>query len=233
MRLTKLIFIDGLPGLGKTTTATWLASRLRSAGFKTNLLLESQPGHPLNVGGDLHPAGDVTGEALFKRYTPRSYIAESLERWHSSVQTAMQVEAINVLDSYPFQNSIRILLQMNASIESIQAYADQVETLALPLQPVLIYLNHPDLDYATRQFASISAQRGKEWTDYVIALVMRCPYAVANQLVGYEGLMQFLKDYKLLVDDLLKRSRLPRIMLENCAGDWDECYRSIEGFLGM
>ena len=31
MRDTKLIFVEGLPGLGKTTTASWLTARLRAS----------------------------------------------------------------------------------------------------------------------------------------------------------------------------------------------------------
>jgi shikimate kinase len=48
MRETQLVFVDGLPGLGKTTTASWLASRLQSRQLATDLFLESQPGHPTN-----------------------------------------------------------------------------------------------------------------------------------------------------------------------------------------
>ena len=57
MRNIRLIFVEGLPGLGKTTTASWLASRLPSQRLVVNLFEEHQLGHPLNVGGDLHPAG--------------------------------------------------------------------------------------------------------------------------------------------------------------------------------
>ena len=63
---TKLIFVEGLPGLGKTTTSVWLARRLHALGVPVNLLEEAQPNHPLNVGGALHPAGDTPGEAFFQ-----------------------------------------------------------------------------------------------------------------------------------------------------------------------
>jgi hypothetical protein len=69
MRESKLIFVEGLPGSGKTTTAAWLASRLRSERVMVNLFLEHQPEHPLNVGGTLHPSGETSGEAFFQRYT--------------------------------------------------------------------------------------------------------------------------------------------------------------------
>jgi hypothetical protein len=142
MRDTQLIMVEGLPGLGKTTTASWLAARLRAEHLPVRLYLESQPEHPINVGGNLHPAGDVTGETYFQQYRPASFIQESLQRWQAFVDDAMQTDAISVLDSYPFQNSIRILLQMDAALDDMRAYAAQVEALVMPLRPALIYLSH-------------------------------------------------------------------------------------------
>jgi hypothetical protein len=74
MRDTRLIFVERLPGAGKTTTASWLASRLRSECLRVTLFLEHQPEHPLNVGGTLHPSGEITGEAFFLRYTALRFV---------------------------------------------------------------------------------------------------------------------------------------------------------------
>jgi hypothetical protein len=89
MRDTQLIFVEGLSGSGKTTTAVWLDTRLHSERLRVNLWLEHQPEHPLNVGGTLHPSGDTTGEAFFQRYTSASFVHESLQRWHAFVRTAL------------------------------------------------------------------------------------------------------------------------------------------------
>ncbi len=233
MRNTKLIFIDGLPGLGKTTTASWVSARLKSEGLTVNLFEEHQAGHPLNVGGDLHPAGDTPGEAFFQRYTVESFIQESLEKWSASIPAALQSDAINILDSYPFQNSVRVLLQMDAAPDSIREYAEKVENLVMPLHPVLIYLNHRDIPSAIQQFHQISLQRGQAWTDYVVELVTQCPYAEARHLEGYDGVTEFLLDYKQVIENLMSQSHIPRIVLENCAAGWDGCYRQIETFLGL
>ena len=124
--------VEGLPGLGKTTTASWLAARFRAELLPVRLYLESQPEHPINVGGDLHPAGDVTGETYFQRYRPASFIQESLLRWQAFVDDAMQTDAISVLDSYPFQNSIRILLQMDAAHDDMQNMRPKLRPSSCP-----------------------------------------------------------------------------------------------------
>jgi hypothetical protein len=230
---TQLIFVEGLPGLGKSTTSYWLANLLQSEGLQVQFYEEHQPGHPLNVGGDLHPAGDLVGDVYFQQYTPESFIQESLSRWQGFVQAAMTAGTIHVLDSYPFQNSARILLQMNAATQTIETYTDQVEALGMPLQPVLIYLSHSDLAHAIQHMDSISAQRGQEWKEYVVKLITHSPYATARHLEGYGGVTQFISDYKRLSDALLQRSHLPRLVLESCTGKWDVCYQRIEAFLQL
>ncbi|MCU0501809.1 MAG: hypothetical protein MUC51_08595 [Anaerolineae bacterium] len=233
MHDTRLIFVEGLPGLGKTTTASWLATRLRAEHLPVRLYLESQPGHPINVGGDLHPAGDVTGETYFQQYRPASFIQESLERWQAFVDDATQADTISVLDSYPFQNSVRILLQMDAALDDMRAYAAQVEALVMPLRPVLIYLSHRDVAHSVQHFSEIGAQRGAAWMDYVARLIAHCPYGAARHLEGTGGVLAFMGDYKQLTDALLRESRLPRIVLKDCAGEWNRCYRQIEAFLDL
>src|SRR6185437_8981735 len=62
---TRLIFVEGLPGAGKTTTSTYIAERLRRKRLAVETWAEVEPDHPLNVGGALHPAGSTTGAGLF------------------------------------------------------------------------------------------------------------------------------------------------------------------------
>ena len=233
MRDTRLIFVEGQPGMGKTTTASWLAERLAAARVPVSLYPESQPGHPINVGGGLHPAGNVTGERFFQQYTSASFIQESLQRWQDFVSGARPTDAVTVLDSYPYQNSVRILLQMDAGRADIRAYAAQVEAIAAPLRPVLLYFSHQDTAQAIRHTQEIGERRGQAWMDYVATLVAQCPYTVARRLEGYAGVLAFMAGYQQLLDALLANSHLPRLDLGNCAGCWDGCYRRIETYLGL
>ena len=119
---TRVIFVDGLPGSGKSTTAEYVAGALEQRGIPCRLLRERETDHPLNVGGDLHPSGSTTGARMFAAYTVRSFIEESLARWSAFVAEAMGSERVSVLDSYPFQNSVRVLSQMDADLSTLAAY---------------------------------------------------------------------------------------------------------------
>ena len=104
---TGLIFVDGLPGSGKSTTAEYVAGKLDQRGIPCRLLREREPEHPLNVGKDLHPSGNTTGARMFATYTVSSFVNESLARWNAFVAETSSAGIIYVLDSHPFQNSAK------------------------------------------------------------------------------------------------------------------------------
>jgi thymidylate kinase len=230
MRATRLIFVEGLPGSGKSSTARYLAGSLSRAGIASQCFMEVEPNHPLNVGGELHPAGDTPGTGLFEHYTVETYVAEGLRRWHRFVAWASEQQAINILDSYPYQNAARVLLQMDASTDRIREYTADVENMAEPLAPVLIYLDRTGYRKALE---STSRQRGEAWTSYVVELVTNCPYARRRGLVGTSGVMTLMTAYEALVRQLMAGSCLPHLTLTNCMGRWPACYEQLGEFLGL
>jgi hypothetical protein len=230
MRPTRLIFIEGLPGSGKSTTGRNLTAWLVRAGVAAHYFPEVEHDHPLNVGGELHPAGMTLGAALFARYNVGTYMAESLQRWQRFVALASGDQATSVVESYPYQNAVRVLLQMDASPDRIEQYVAEVEEIVQPLAPVLIYLDRTDSQQAIQ---ATSQERGEAWTSYAIQLITDCPYARRRGLVGESGVMALVTAYETLVRDLLAMSRLPRLTLIDCIGRWPACYQQIGDFLKL
>lgn len=225
---SRLVLVEGMPGSGKSTTACRIATELQRNGYVSVLYQEREPDHPLNVGGDQHPSGTCTGEELYRAYSPGAFIKESLERWESFVAKALSEKSIAVLDSYPFQNSVRVLLQLDASFERISEYTRQVEALVAPLDPVLIYLKSDD---PVKAFCDTCEKRGVEWTNYVAAVVATCPYAQARGLRGASGVAELLTAYKTLSDMLLEQSGVTKLVLEGCHNHWEECHQRMKEFL--
>jgi hypothetical protein len=229
MLRTRIIFVDGLPGSGKSTTAEYVAGELEQRGIRCRLLRERETEHPLNVGGDLHPSGSTTGARMFAAYTVGSFVEESLARWSAFVAEAKGSEPVIVLDSYPFQNSVRVLSQMNADPVTLAAYQSCVEEAAAGLCPVLIYLDPGDPERTVR---AIAEQRGPAWTDYMIAVVTECPYAYSRGLQGMDGAVAITRAYKQLLDESVARFPFPKLVLSDCHGRWPDCHAKILRFLG-
>lgn len=225
---TRIVFVDGLPGAGKSTTAEYVAGELEQRGIPCRLFPERETDHPLNVGGDLHPSGSTTGAQMFATYSVRSFIEESVARWNAFVAEARGSERVNVLDSYPFQNSVRVLSQMDADPVTLAAYQSRVEAKAAGLGPVLIYLDPGDAERAVR---AIAEQRGPAWTEYVIAVVTECPYASSRGLHGMDGAVAILQAYKSLLDESVARFPFPKLVLSDCHRRWPDCHSRIRAFL--
>lgn len=230
MRNTRLILIDGLPGSGKSTTAERITARLREQGIEADLLTECQEGHPLNVGGELHPSGSTTGQEFFERYTPASLISESLERWRQFVEEKERAATVTVAESYPFQNSIRILFQMSAPFELVREYESQVEATISRLNPVLIYFDH---SAAAQSLQTIYEQRGAEWTAYFVSVATQCAYAQAKGLQGFDGALTLIEDYQFLMNALVKQFLYPMQVLRDCRDHWQTCHKKIGAFLEL
>jgi hypothetical protein len=230
MRETRLIFIDGLPGSGKSTTAEYLASELQQRGIPHRLFREREADHPLNVGGELHPSGSTTGTGMFAAYTVASFIDESLDRWRAFVANAATSERVTVLDSHPFQNSVRVLAQMDADPTVVTAYQTRVHELVAALAPVLIYLDAGDAERAIR---AIAAQRGPAWSDYAVAVATDCPYASSRGLAGMDGAVAVLRAYKALLDESVVRFPFAKLVLSHCDSRWPDCHAEIRTFLDL
>jgi hypothetical protein len=123
-----------------------------------------------------------------------------------------------------------VLLQLDAGTDQIRAYARQVEGLTLPLAPVLVYLAQQDAEaaaIATRQ------KRGAAWDAYLVDVVTHCPYAERRGLTGTSGVQAVVQAYRALLAELLAESRLPRVVLTDCASHWDVCSQQLRAFLAV
>src|SRR5215211_2325339 len=187
MERSRLIFVEGVMGSGKSTTARWLARLFRRAGILARPVPEAQP-HPTNVFRSLphwkQPWLDLSTEELMTR---------SYTNWGAFVARALPDRHIFVFDGQLFHGDFTCLFLMNCPPQVLQQYMHTVLQLTQPLHPMLIYCYQTDVAQALDR---IGAQRGQEWVEYQVTWKVPSPYGQQRGLVGIDGWKQLYQDYR-------------------------------------
>ena len=228
MRNTRFIFVEGIMGSGKSTTAWFLTEQLQRHGIAARFLLEGptaeEPEHQLRVATELpHPNGvwlDVTVE---------QYIERSLQKWRTFAREAQQVATVTACDGLLFHGNMTDLMLMNAPTEVLRAYVSQVIESISDLNPVVIYFSHPDI---ARTLRRIGDARGSEWEAYQVNWKVLSPYGVERSLQGFDGLVQLYQAYCTLCDKIFAQLTLPKLAIRK-EGDWARYYEEILAFLRL
>jgi hypothetical protein len=102
-----ILFIDGLPGSGKSTAATAVGGYLANG----RVFAETDQNHPLLVA-----APDRMGAAfadIHKIHSADSFAAAALGKLESFLESAGR-DVLFVFESHPIQSTVRVLFQLDA-----------------------------------------------------------------------------------------------------------------------
>lgn len=228
MRDTRFIFIEGLMGAGKSTTAAFVTTQLERNGIAAHLLLEGptidDPYHPLRVATDLpHP------NAAWRDVTVEGFIARSMAKWHKFACQAQQSAMVTVCDGLLFHGNMTDLLLMDATPAVLRHYVEGVIATIHALQPVAIYLRDADVAQALR---TVRDARGNAWETYQVNWKMASPYAMRRSLQGFQGLVHLFQAYRALCVDIFAQLPLPKLVIHR-DGDWMRHYHDILTFLAL
>ncbi|RAP74651.1 hypothetical protein [Paenibacillus montanisoli] len=150
----RLIIIDGIPGSGKTTTASRIAGKLAALGIHARKYLELEEAHPLMLTGiefgDLHR--EETADRYSKLFTER--YSDFVEKQLSSPYDVILIESVM------FQDTINVAHLMGMPHDKLLRLCMQLQETVLPLNPALIYYYHHDVEGQWRHICGI---RGNEW----------------------------------------------------------------------
>jgi len=198
-----ILFIDGLPGSGKSMAAEAVGGHLSNS----RVFVETAPNHPLLVA-----APDRMGAAfadIHEIHSVDSFAAAALGRLESFLESAGS-DVLYVFESHPIQSTVRVLFQLDAPQTTIlQFWSDLQDRLAL-VQPRLIYLQESNPLQAMKE---INRKRGPVWESYLIEALKQSPWMQARALSGVEGADQMLVEYADLIDQLADLWRFPMLTL--------------------
>ena len=222
MRPTKLIFIEGIMGTGKTTTAKFLTHYLQQRQIAACFVPEGGPNHPLRVALMLpHPF------EVWRDVTIDQYIELSVQKWQHFVENLLASGHIAVLDGLLFHGNLTDVLMMDATPDVLQHYIDQVIWTLSPLQPAVIYYWQRCVSHTIR---TVCETRGLNWEAYQINWKVASPYCVRRKLEGYDGFVKLYQTYHTICDNIFTQLAIPKLAIET-RGDWSRCYHDILAFL--
>jgi hypothetical protein len=225
---TRFVFLEGIMGAGKTTTAQWLAAELAGRGVAARFLAEGptveEPEHPLRLGPTLpHP------HAPWLDVAPEEYLRLSLGRWRTFAAEAALAPGVTLCDGLLFHGNLTDLLLMDAPSAVLDGYVGGVLDALAALGPSVVYLRPPDLDGALR---AVSAARGPAWVAYQVDWKLGGPHACRRGLTGYAGLVELYRGYRALCDRAFDSLAAPKLAVAT-AGDWSRHRREILAFLDV
>ena len=215
--MSRLIFVEGFPGAGKSTTAQFLARRLARRGGRVRWIYEGEAPNPLV------PAAPAGGYQSWEQFADRR-----VERWRAFAAAAAEDDVTVVPESALLQLPVFAMLRRNVDPALITALVSRLVEAAAPLRPTLVYLARRDPEAA---FRAIGEQRGLPWLLHHMAESGGYQFLQTRGLSGLGGLLAYWRAHADLCGAIVERLDLPKLVLEVGANDWVERRRQICDFV--
>jgi hypothetical protein len=203
MRRPHIVFIDGLPGSGKSMAAMEIRRRFMGS----QVFLESQADHPLLVGvPDEHGAAFANIHETHSAETFSVMALQKLDGFMNTTNPGVQY----VFESHPMQSTVRVLLQLDAPEATIMKFWFNLQDRLELAEPRLLYFHENDPREALKD---IIHKRGSTWENYMVEAFSRYPWTKARNLSGPDALFAVIEEYATLMDRLAASWRFPLLRL--------------------
>lgn len=220
----RLIFFDGIPGSGKSTTAQRVWVHLHRLGRTARWFFEHERGHPIFDDEQVRLAR-ATGAA-----EPNAIFARALDGYAALARRLATSDEHVVLESTLFQTTVGTQLLMDVPREEIDRHFDRCAALVAPLRPALVYFRAPDVGAALRR---IAAHRGDWFPEFAVAHMADTPLGRRTGLKTYDDAIAVFREHRAICDRLAERFPGARLTVDPSAGDWPRIMRDVTDFLGL
>jgi hypothetical protein len=142
-------------------------------------------------------------------HTADSFATMALQKLDAFV-TMAGADVRYVFESHPLQSTVRVLLQLDAPEPAILKFWSDLQDRLVPVEPWLLYFRESDPGQAME---AIFRERGLAWQSYVVEALSRSPWMLERGLSGVSGLLEMVRHYAALTDQLLVSWRFPMLAL--------------------
>ncbi|WP_214808696.1 hypothetical protein [Exiguobacterium sp. s102] len=124
------------------------------------------------------------------------------KKWEEFVAQALTTDMTYVFKCCFLQNPLTMgLIKYDQPEATLRTYIERLATIIAPLQPVLVYVNQPDVE---RSFRKALKERPTEWADGFVSYYIEQAYGVNRSLSGVEGTIAILQARQVLERQLLE-----------------------------
>lgn len=198
-----ILFIDGLPGSGKSTAARAVSGRI----YNSRMFAEMTSNHPLLVGTP-DPVGAGFAD-IHETHSADSFAAAALRKLEGFLETAGD-DVLYIFESHPIQSTVRVLFQLDAPRMTILSFWSDFQERLKYVRARLVCFQETD---PLEAMSEIARKRDPTWKNYLIELTERSPWMQSRALSGLEGMDQMLVEYANLIDHLVNLWRYPSLKL--------------------
>ena len=214
-----LIFVEGVPGTGKSTTAQYLARQLTHHGRAARWIYEEEVPNPFVP--EMPADGFRTWEAFAEAH---------LERWQALARAAAMSREVVVADSFLLQRPVFTMLRRDVEPASIETLIGRFADAVAPRRPRLVHLLHPD---PAASWRAIAAKRGAGFVAGAIARSAEWPFLSSRGLTGLDGVLAYWRAHGRLCDAIVSRLAMETLVLDVSVGGWEDRRERLCAFFGI
>jgi len=205
--IPRLILIEGLPGLGKTSLAECLCSHLLEQGIMCAWEREEANDHP------------VINSSIRRRAGHPGYGQLCARQW---IDYAASIEAepgfsVHILEGCFLQSTVRFLVEQERPFDETLSYLNTSEAHLARIGTRLIYLTQPEPGEYLRE--QLSTRKGADVVEKIARYTAATPFARSRGLLGMAALISLYSEYRNCCDTLLRFSQMPRLEIDAVGHD--------------
>jgi DNA polymerase III delta prime subunit len=216
--VAEVIFVEGPPGTGKSTTAQFLARQLAHHGRAARWIYEEEIPNPFV------PPSPPPGVAAWQDATWEEFADAHVGRWRDFARAAADTAGTIVAESFLLQRPVFTMLRRDADHSAIEALVNRFADAVAALAPTLIYLSHHDPEASWR---AVMAKRGGNELAAAIQRSEDWPFTQSRGLAGLDGLLAYWRAHAALCGGIVSWLPMTTHVVDVASGTWPERRRRI------
>ncbi|ERJ13256.1 P-loop NTPase family protein [Haloplasma contractile] len=222
MRDSKLVFVVGMSGVGKSTTSKNLAKQYQNNKIKHKWLHEEIANHPIRD-------GEFSIGSTYSEADMDLNVEEMYKRWEKLVYEVMLSEDVYIIEGCLYQSIIRYFFDCNYPINKITHYYDRVMEILKPVKPTIIHLYRPNVKASFEEAFKI---RGQRWKNIILKPDMK-GYFSKHSYEGDDSIFKMEEDYQDIARSMSDRFQGYKIQVDTSDHLWDQHMKKITSYLGI